>query len=615
MKQTKDKKNKYIGNRYVPKHDSLWDINKDYESLTVVLWEGNSYTTRKNTPAGVDIKNKEYWALSANFNAQIENYRRKTQEALDLANGVNDKVDVLRDDFDGFQVEINQDFTDFKDQIGQDFTDFETTINQELETTKTEINQDLETNFNNFNHEVTTRLAQTEKQILKKNQFRKSLFSTKIKDDFKNGLDKWDITTGYTISNGEMTIDSKSSVNPNHLNVALLTHPSGSNSIEVVLGSVKPHLWRLVVAIDKTNFIYVTNIGIRDSKEADVYRVENGQLTGPFKLVYNKNHTFVENDKLRLKIHGESSLQLYVNDSLMGSFTIGVDNTYSFLIPKENYQLGISQRDITNAWSIKSANVVNEQRKYAHFSIDDVTTCLADLTTNANSYNSAFENEFLGRLKKMHDVYGAVFTLNTFNEHNGFSLSNMTDKFKVEFSRNAHWLKFAFHSNLSTTNYSTDNGSTIITHYEFFVSQVRRFSSGYNIARFTRLGFFGGSLNATLALKNASVPVLGFMSSDDSRISDYYLNATQRETLKYTSYLDDYENGFRFIRTMPRMDSNSIDDIQTEFEHLQYSGRWDILEFFGHEDYQQNLLNKFENACRFASENGYIFTFPELMII
>lgn len=92
MEQTKDNKNKYIGNRYVPKHASVWDVNKDYESLTVVLWEGSSYTTRKNTPAGVDIHNDEYWALSANFNGQIENYRQDVRNLETDFNNLNDEV-------------------------------------------------------------------------------------------------------------------------------------------------------------------------------------------------------------------------------------------------------------------------------------------------------------------------------------------------------------------------------------------------------------------------------------------------------------------------------------------------------------------------------------------
>lgn len=86
--ENKDNKNVYIGNRYVPKHVGVWEQTKEYESLTVVLWEGSSYTSKKSVPAGIDISNDEYWGLSANFNGQIDNYRREVELN-------NDKVDTV----------------------------------------------------------------------------------------------------------------------------------------------------------------------------------------------------------------------------------------------------------------------------------------------------------------------------------------------------------------------------------------------------------------------------------------------------------------------------------------------------------------------------------------
>lgn len=69
----------YIGMRYVPifgrKGESSieWDGGIGvYEPLTIVLHEGNSYTSRQYVPVGIDISNSEYWAQTGNFNAQIE---------------------------------------------------------------------------------------------------------------------------------------------------------------------------------------------------------------------------------------------------------------------------------------------------------------------------------------------------------------------------------------------------------------------------------------------------------------------------------------------------------------------------------------------------------------
>lgn len=71
----------YIGARYVPmfgrKGESSidWDNSAPYEPLTIVNYQGNSYTSKTYVPAGVDILNQSYWANTGNYNAQIEQYR------------------------------------------------------------------------------------------------------------------------------------------------------------------------------------------------------------------------------------------------------------------------------------------------------------------------------------------------------------------------------------------------------------------------------------------------------------------------------------------------------------------------------------------------------------
>lgn len=76
------KHTQYIGARYVPifgrvNEDSIeWDNSAPYEPLTIVLWQGNSYTSRQHVPAGVEITDEQYWANTGNYNAQIEQYRQ-----------------------------------------------------------------------------------------------------------------------------------------------------------------------------------------------------------------------------------------------------------------------------------------------------------------------------------------------------------------------------------------------------------------------------------------------------------------------------------------------------------------------------------------------------------
>ena len=71
-----EKRNMYIGARYVPLFDGEHSNEKKYEPLTIVSKNGNSYTSRTHVPVGIDITNEKFWALTGNYNAQIEQYRQ-----------------------------------------------------------------------------------------------------------------------------------------------------------------------------------------------------------------------------------------------------------------------------------------------------------------------------------------------------------------------------------------------------------------------------------------------------------------------------------------------------------------------------------------------------------
>lgn len=86
-----EKKNIYIGQRYVPKVMGQWDSTQNYEGLSIVIHQGDSYTSKKRVPAGIDIHNDEYWVVTGNYNAQIDDYRTRVDNVENL---INDKADT-----------------------------------------------------------------------------------------------------------------------------------------------------------------------------------------------------------------------------------------------------------------------------------------------------------------------------------------------------------------------------------------------------------------------------------------------------------------------------------------------------------------------------------------
>lgn len=117
----------YIGARYVPifgrkdETDIIWDNSKPYEPLTIVLWQGNSFTSRQFVPAGIDINSNEFWAETGNYNAQVEQYR---QEVLNVKTQ-NDKISAdLETETKTRQdqyTELKKDIKTISEDIGKDY--------------------------------------------------------------------------------------------------------------------------------------------------------------------------------------------------------------------------------------------------------------------------------------------------------------------------------------------------------------------------------------------------------------------------------------------------------------------------------------------------------------
>lgn len=72
--------NTYIGARYVPLVLGTWSATVAYEPLSIVTYNGNSYTSKTFVPAGIPVDNETYWANTGNYNAQVEQYRQEVEQ-------------------------------------------------------------------------------------------------------------------------------------------------------------------------------------------------------------------------------------------------------------------------------------------------------------------------------------------------------------------------------------------------------------------------------------------------------------------------------------------------------------------------------------------------------
>lgn len=84
--------------------------------------------------------------------------------------------------------------------------------------------------------------------------------------------------------------------------------------------------------------------------------------------------------------------------------------------------------------------------KYYNFFIDDNIFFLRDIYKN--NYKNLFDHFYLAGLKKLHDEYGANFTLNLFfsDPSSGFDLTQFPDTYYDQWKEIASWLKLSFHA-------------------------------------------------------------------------------------------------------------------------------------------------------------------------
>lgn len=107
----------YIGARYVPKFfegedgTPTWVSGVQYEPLTIVTYNGNSYTSKKPVPASVGnpSANPAYWASTGMYNEQVEILR---QEFEQFRTDTTEDVEEIQNDLQTLEENTAQKFTE-----------------------------------------------------------------------------------------------------------------------------------------------------------------------------------------------------------------------------------------------------------------------------------------------------------------------------------------------------------------------------------------------------------------------------------------------------------------------------------------------------------------------
>lgn len=198
--------------------------------------------------------------------------------------------------------------------------------------------------------------------------------------------------------------------------------------------------------------------------------------------------------------------------------------------------------------------VESERVKYSHFSIDDFYLAFQDITNNASTYTSIFNNATFAWFKQFHEKTGATVSCYCFYQNGDFTIDNVTTKFANEFKENCDWLRFGFHAKTSNGNYASATAETAKEDYEKVITALVNITGSTRcIDRMPRLHNFAGSLEACKGMRDAKCGVKGFLAaisaSDGTARQSYYLNEEQNNYIFTHDYIYDPETQLHFVRT------------------------------------------------------------------
>lgn len=264
-----------------------------------------------------------------------------------------------------------------------------------------------------------------------------------------------------------------------------------------------------------------------------------------------------------------------------------------------------------------------------HISIDDVELSISKLADCR--VDSIWDEPLFAELKRLHNEYGAVFSLYVFED----TFSKIGNKYKHDLYDTANWLKFGLHSNGVDEEFNSDStyeeGKAAWSSFVYDVTSAT--GTAESVDRIPRLHYYSGSRECLKGMRDAYNGSLGFLVADDDRMS-YYLTTTENNYLQKNDYLYDSQESLVYVKTDMRGDwfdkdftsdnryeAPKVNDVYQElvrrFSSDKFKAQIEAYIWFCHEwmIYDGESVNEnmewIEDVCRFATDNHIPFDYPQ----
>ena len=257
---------------------------------------------------------------------------------------------------------------------------------------------------------------------------------------------------------------------------------------------------------------------------------------------------------------------------------------------------------------------IKNSKKYMHISFDDFCTPFQDITTNAETYTSIFDNSFFSYLKRLHDIYGCVFSCYCYLTNETYDIENVTNKFTSEFKENSSWLKFGFHSRNTSINYANETSENATADYNKFITNIIRICGTYEaVDVIPRLHNFAGNTDSLIAMRDCECGIKGVLGADDTR-QNYNLSSADGSYLFNHERFFDGSTQLHYITTDIRLERDDTDSVIASINNCEktWANKCQPLIVFTHEwALNDSIKSELERCLDFGVKNGYDFDYPQ----
>ncbi|MBR2353709.1 MAG: hypothetical protein IKA76_04310 [Clostridia bacterium] len=277
----------------------------------------------------------------------------------------------------------------------------------------------------------------------------------------------------------------------------------------------------------------------------------------------------LENDRLKVELTVGASLACTVTVNGIPAEEVSL-GTYRVMLFLKDYRTSVRAVCLETGEE-KTAQLFWFRGGYHTYrvGVDDVIFCLKNIWEHQEEYHSLFDDPYLAMYRELYDRYGTRTHMHIYYEtvDKSFNLSMFPDKYKEEFSANAHWLRFSFHAraDLPDSPYKYADYEQVIEEGRMVEREILRFAGKEVMDRVTSEHFADSNRSATRAFRDLGFSVLDayFLIDDQEEPSvSYYLSVDQTRHAQNRDFWVDTEEDIIFVKDDVILNSHTPEGIR-----------------------------------------------------